>query len=329
MEQTSLVTGSGGHLGNNLVRALAAKGVPVVAAVRNPEHRTRLPASGCKMVTANLLDKASLASAMRGVTTLYQVGAVFKHWAKDPEREIYQANLAATRNALEAAAEAGVGRIVYVSSLGALDRSTTLINPTTWNPSRANVYFRSKTDAEKLAWELARRLRLDMVSVLPGAFIGKNCFNLTPTMGLLKTILDRKLPVDPGFFFNFVDVADVAEGCWLAATRGRSGERYLLANENPTSVGEIVKIAQETFPERNIKTPSKPPRLVLGLVVSLMEHIARIRGVEPELQRNFLTEFAAREVCDISKSRHELGFAPAAPLEAIRAALTYLASARL
>ena len=48
---------------------------------------------------------------------------------------------------------------------------------------------------------------------------------------MLQTILDVKLAADPGFWFNFVDVGDVAEGCWQAAQRGRAGERYLLTNE--------------------------------------------------------------------------------------------------
>lgn len=328
MKDLSFVTGAGGHLGNNLVRALAGRGLPVAAGVRNPAHRERLAGVSCRVALADLSDKAALTAAFRGARTVYLAAAVFRHWARDPEREIYQANLQATRNALEAAAAAGVARVVYVSSLGALDRAKTPIAPTTWNPKHESVYFRSKTDAEKLAWELAARLGLEMVSVLPGAFIGGNCFSLTPTMGLLRTILDRKLSVDPGFFFNFVDVADVAEGCWLAATRGRAGERYLLANETPTAVGEIVAIAQQMFPERGIKTPSRPPRVLLRLAASLMEGAARLRGVEPELQRNFLAEFTVREVCDISKSRGELGFAPRAPHEAIRAALAYLSSTR-
>ncbi|MBC8647792.1 MAG: hypothetical protein H7X85_11555, partial [Thermoanaerobaculia bacterium] len=47
----------------------------------------------------------------------------------------------------------------------------------------------------------------------------------------IQTILDGKLSVDPGFVFNFVDVSDVAEATWVAAAKGRPGERYLLANE--------------------------------------------------------------------------------------------------
>lgn len=328
MQNTVLVTGANGHLGNNLVRVLLGKGERVVAAIRNPTNRTALAGLKCDIAKIDLLDKASLVKGMAGVGVLYQVGAVFKHWAKDPEREIYQANLQGTQNALEAAAEVGVRRIVYVSSLGALDRSRTPITETTWNPVRTNVYFRSKTDAEKLVWELADKLGLEIVSVLPGAMIGENCFGMTPTMSLFKTILDGKLSANPGFFFNFVDVADIAEGCWLAATRGRPGERYLLANENCTGIEEIIRIAQHEFPDGGIRMPPTPPRLLLRLIVSLMEAVSKIRGVEPELQRNYFTEFSVRELCDITKARRELGFTPNPPREAIVNALRYVAATK-
>jgi dihydroflavonol-4-reductase len=326
MQNTVLVTGANGHLGNNLIRVLLGKDEKVVAGIRNPANCAALAGLECGIAQIDLLDKASLVKAMAGVGVLYQVGAVFKHWAKDPEREIYQANLQGTRNALEAAAEAGVRRIVYVSSLGALDRSRTPITETTWNPLTSNVYFRSKVDSEKLAWKLAGELALDMVSVLPGAMIGENCFSMTPTMALFRTILGGKLPIDPGFFFNFVDVADIAQGCWLAATRGRSGERYLLANENCTGIEEIIRIAQHEFPDKGIKIPPTPPRVLLRLLVSLTEGVSKIRGIEPELQSNYLTEFSIREACDISKAQRELDFNPRPPREVIVNTLHYVAA---
>ena len=328
MQNTVLVTGANGHLGNNLVRVLLGKGEKVVAGIRNPANRAALAGLECDITQIDLLDRSSLVKAMTGVSVLYQVGAVFKHWAKDPEREIYQANLQGTRNALEAAAEAGVRRIVYVSSLGALDRSLTPITEITWNPVTSNVYFRSKVDSEKLAWKLAGELALDVVSVLPGAMIGENCFAMTPTMSLFRTILSGKLTANPGFFFNFVDVADIADGCWLAATRGRPGERYLLANEKCTGIEEIIRNAQQEFPDSEIKMPPTPPRALLRLIVSLMEWVSKIRGVEPDLQRNYLTEFSVREVCDISKARRELGFNPKPPGEVLINTLRYVAATK-
>lgn len=325
MHKTSFVTGANGHLGNNLVRLLVDSGEHVIAGIRNPDHTDRLRTLDCRVAHADLFDKPSLIRALDKVDVLYQVGAVFKHWAPDPERDIYQTNMRATRNILEAAAEAGVEKIVYVSSLAAIDRTCNPITETTWNPDTSNVYFRSKTDSEKLAWDLAGKLGLSMVSVLPGAMIGPNCWSPTPTMSLLRTILEDKLTADPGFFFNFVDIRDVAEGCQQAANRGIPGERYLLANEHCTGVGEIVRLAQELFPQRNIKTPARPPKPLMHVVVALLELSARLRGREPEMQQNYLRVFALREECDISKARRVLGFDPRPPRVAIESALQYLA----
>lgn len=326
MHKTSFVTGANGHLGNNLVRLLVDRGERVIAGIRNPGHADRLRTLGCRVAHADLLDKPSLIRALDKVDVLYQVGAVFKHWTPDPERDIYQANMRATQNILEAAAEAGVEKIVYVSSLAALDRTCDPITETTWNPDTSNVYFRSKTDSEKLAWNRAGKLGLNMVSVLPGAMIGPNCWSPTPTMSLLRTILEGKLTADPGFFFNFVDIRDVAEGCRQAADRGVPGERYLLANEHCTGVGEIVRLAQELFPPRDIKTPARLPKPLMRTIVALLELTAKLRGREPEMQRNYLRVFTLREECDISKARRELRFAPRPPQEAIEAALKYQAS---
>jgi dihydroflavonol-4-reductase len=326
MPTTSLVTGANGHLGNNLVRRLLGRGERVVAGIRNPKYRAALENLGCTTAQVDLLDRASLPRALAGVDVVYQVGAVFKHWARDPERDIYTANLNATRNILEAAAQAGVRRLVYVSSLAALDRSRPPVTESGRNPDRSNVYFRSKTDSEKLAWELAAKYGLDLVSVLPGAMIGKNCLTPTPTMALLKSVLDGALPVNPGFFFNFIDVEDVAEGCHVVARSGKFGERYLLANERCTSIAELVRLAQAQFPERNIATPAKPPRLAITVAASVLEFVGRLTRREPMLQRNFLQAFTVPEHCDISKARRELGFRPRSPEESIASAFRYLAA---
>lgn len=327
MPTYTLVTGANGHFGNNLVRLLMSRGEHVIAGVRNPQHQKTMEDLGCTTVVADLLDRRALAVALSGVDVVYQVGAVFKHWAINPERDIYAANLQATRNLLEAAAHAGVKRLVYVSSLAALDRTRLPITEAGWNPDQSNLYFRSKTDAEKLAWELAEKHNLNMVSVLPGAMIGRNCLAPTPTMALLMSIMEGKLPVNPGFFFNFVDVEDVAVGCYRAALNGKPGERYLLANENCTSIEELVRQAQALFPERKIRMPAKPPRAVVYAAATMLEWVGKLTRREPLLQRNFLSAFTIREQCDISKAKRELGFQPRSPADAITSAFRYLAGA--
>lgn len=140
MAGLSLVTGANGHLGNNLTRALLERGeqeVVVRAGVRNPATAGPLEGLGCEIVRCELMDKGSLLEALKGVETLYQVAAVFRHWARNPEKEIVRPNLQGTRNVLEAAAESGVRRVVYVSSIAALDKNSPHrkgpFDESTWN----------------------------------------------------------------------------------------------------------------------------------------------------------------------------------------------------
>lgn len=56
----------------------------------------------------------------------------------------------------------------------------------------------------------------------------------------------------------------------------------------------IIQLAQDEFPDRHIKMT---PTALLYLIVSLMEGLSKIRGIEPELQRNYLTEFRFCEQC--------------------------------
>lgn len=326
MKNLSVVTGANGHLGNNLVRVLLEKGEAVVAGTRHGNRDQALTGLDCRVARLDLGDPDSLEHGFKGAQTVYLVGAVFRHWARDPVKEIYDANMAATRHALDAAATCGVKRIVYVSSLAATDRLRQPITEAGWNHDTSNIYFRSKNDSEQLAWQLANRHGLEMVSVLPAAMLGEHCYRPTPTMELLQIVLDGKLDVDPGFWFNFIDVRDVAEGCWLAGKQGRAGERYLLANENCTSVQELTATARELFPGRKIPIPRVPPKFLVWVVASIAEFWSGLSGTPPTLQRNFLNAFSVQEQCDITKARRELGFSPRPPFTVIERTLRLLAT---
>jgi len=324
MSKLNLVTGANGHLGNNLVRALLERGENVRASTRNPQDTAPFDGLDCEIVQADLMDKDSLLKALEGVDTLYQVAAVFRHWARDPQREIIEPNLQGTRNVLEAAAAQGVRRIVYVSSEATLDHHVNPVNESTWRTEfRGNPYVQSKTEAEQLAWQLAKELDLDMVSVLPGAIIGPHCYRLTVTMRYLQQVIDDEVFIDVNFPFTFVDVRDVSEGMILAAQKGKRGERYLLVTEEPVSTQQIIALAQEIKP--NLKTPPRAPKFLLQGMSSMMEFASKITGKQPLLLRSQVDLFygvAPRK--DISKARAELGFSPRDTETALRETLHYL-----
>jgi dihydroflavonol-4-reductase len=258
------------------------------------------------------------------VHTLYQVAAVFKHWAPNPQADIIEPNLQGTKNILEAAASQGVERIVYVSSEVTLDDEILPVTESTWRTEfYNNPYVQSKTQSEQLAWELAKELDLNMVSVLPGAITGPNCQYLTPTMDYLHQALNGEVFVDVNFPLTFVDARDLAQGMLAAAKKGRRGERYLLVTEEPMRTEQVINLIRERNPD--VKMPPRVPKFVLQGLSSLMELASKITGKQPMLLRSQVELFydvAARK--DISKARTELEFNPRDPEAAIREALDYL-----
>jgi len=326
-ENLVLVSGANGHLGNNLVRLLIKKGFQVRASVRNIKNKDCFKDLDCEVVQADITDKVSFIKALQGVHTFYAVGASFKLWAKDPKKEIYDVNMNGTRNTIEAAAEAGVKRIVYVSSIAALDYTNLPTKESNgYNPDRRDMYYNSKNDGEKLAFQLAKELGIELVSVMPGAMIGSEAFlPLNVSYGVLMLILNKQIPMDTKITLNWVDVKDVAEGCYLASQKGRSGERYILANEKCMTITDTTKLAQKLYPELKIKVPGSVPKFVLYAIAGIMEFSAKISGKPPVLTTKDIAMFSGlQQNFDISKSRNELGFNPKNPEQAVKEALSYL-----
>ncbi|MCC3217694.1 NAD-dependent epimerase/dehydratase family protein [Chryseobacterium sp. X308] len=322
-----LVSGANGHLGNNLVRLLIKEGFHVRASVRSIQNKECFKDLNCEVVQADITDKGSFVKALQGVHTFYAVGASFKLWAKNPKKEIYDVNMNGTRNTIEAAAEAGVKRIVYVSSIAALDYTHLPAKESNgYNPDRRDMYYNSKNDGEKLAFQLAEELGIELVSVMPGAMIGGEAFlPLNVSYGVLKLILNKQIPMDTQITLNWVDVKDVAEGCYLATQKGRSGERYILANEKCMTITNTTRLAQKLYPELKIKVPGSVPKFVLYTIAGLMELSAKISGKPPVLTTKDIAMFSGlQQNFDISKARNELGFNPKNPEQAVREALSYL-----
>jgi len=323
----SLVSGANGHLGNNLVRLLLQKGIPVRATVRNIQNKKSFEGLNCEVMEADITDKASFVKALHGVETFYAVGASFKLWAKDPKKEIYDVNIQGTRNTIEAAAEAGVKRIVYVSSIAALDYTHLPTKESNgYNPDRRDMYYNSKNDGEKLAFELARKLGIELFSVMPSAMIGSEAsLPMNVSYNILKLILNKQIPVDTKITLNWIDVKDVAEGCYLAAQKGRPGERYILANEQCMTITDTTKLADQLYPDLQLKVPGAVPKFMLYAIAGIMELSAKMSGKAPVLTRKDIAMFSGlQQNFDISKSRNELGFAPKSPAKAVQEALEYL-----
>lgn len=288
-KKISLVTGANGHLGNNLVRELLKKGENVRAGVRNLTDKKPFDGLDCEVVYTDLMDEESLKKALEGVDVLYQVAAVFKHWAENPERDIIEPNVLGTRKILEAAKQANVKKIVYISSVAALSAHEVnekgKIDETSWQKnSFGNAYFESKLKSEKLAWKIAENLRLNMVTVLPGAMIGGEFIKETSSTVFFHNIINEKMKISFDSEMSIIDVIDVAKGIISAAEKGINGTRYIMTNEIPIKIDDIYSIAKQVKPQ--LEQPPKLSKEELLELAGKMELEAKINKKPPLLQKS-------------------------------------------
>lgn len=311
MNKVCLVTGANGHLGNNIVRLLIEDGNTVKAGVRDTSDTAAFDGLDCELVYADILDKDAMLSALEGVDVLFQAAAVFKHWAADPEKDIVEANVKGTETVLEAAATAGVKQVVYISSVASVGHNGQPLAEDSWNPDMSNPYYRSKILSEQKAQEIARRRGMWMVVILPAAMLGPNSRKLTPTMEYMDLVLRNKLPFDPQFFFNFVDVRDVSRGAISALSNGRDGERYILATANSSSMDDVVDALNTISPAARIRGRKKAPKWLLMSIAWMQERVSAITKKEAGLTvSQVATFFGVRQEYDISKARGALQYTP-------------------
>jgi nucleoside-diphosphate-sugar epimerase len=109
------------------------------------------------------------------------------------------------------------------------------------NPEEADDYYRSKILADrKVDAFLETHLDMWACMVLPGWMVGPGDVGPTSSGQMILDFLYRKLPGIPPATFSMVEAREVAEAMWLAAQRGRRGERYLAAGRH-MSMGDLFQ----------------------------------------------------------------------------------------
>ena len=305
-------------MGNNLVRELLKEGHSVRASVRDLSNTAPFIGLECEMVKADLMDKSSLITAMKGVDVLYLTAAVYRSWAVDVENEIITVNIRGTQNAIEAAAESGVKKIIYISTSLAANHEKEPIDAEGWNACTSDPYRASKTKAEKLAWGLAKQHHLWMVSILPSALVGPHCYgHMTPSMGFLANVMENKIPIDPNFYFNYVDVQEIARYIRIAAEKGKMGERYLLTQKTCIGSTAIFGLAQSLNP--GVEIPKKIPYGVMLLAAHMMKLKSKFTKKQPLMLPHQVSSFyKADKRYDISKAKRDFGFNPRPQIEVLK-----------
>ena len=317
----ALVTGASGFVGRHVVDALLRRGASVRCLVR-AASRPRLDGRSVEVVEGDLTDPAAVRRAVEGADAVFHCAADYRLYVPDPPA-MYASNVDGTRHVLEASAEAGVPRVVYTSTVGALghrhDGSPADETTPVSLGDMIGHYKRSKYLAERVADEWAKR-GLPVVIVNPSAPVGDGDVKPTATGKMIVDFDRGKIPayVDTGL--NLVDVRDVAEGHLLAAERGRPGERYILGNEN-LPLREILALLAEITgrPAPRVRLPHFVPLAVAAVNTSW----SRLTGGTPEYELDAVRLARRKMYFDAGKAVRELGLRRTPVIEPLRRAVTW------
>jgi dihydroflavonol-4-reductase len=304
------VTGGTGFIGGHVVRLLRERDDDVVAWVRDPAKGEALAALGAELREGDLSDRVALAAGMAGCDAVIHGAAVYEVGIPKRERPaMYEANVTGTENALGAALDAEIPKVVYVSTVGAFGNTHgEIVDETYEHPGEGFTSYYEET--KYLAHQVAKRLIADglpCVIVQPGGVYGPNDHS-----AIGKQILDfvsGRLPLVPfgEVGMNMVHVEDVANGVLLALDRGRIGEAYIIGDQITTMRGLLdttAKVAGKRPPRGNL------PNGVMKAIAPLGPVIGPVMGQPPNFRELISSADGVTFWAKQDKAVAELGFQP-------------------
>jgi nucleoside-diphosphate-sugar epimerase len=302
-----LVTGATGFTGGHLARALNQRGHHVRALVRDPGKAGDLKAAGVELAAGDLRDRASLASAMSGIDIVYHIAAIYRRagLSTDAYRAV---NATAVGELIEAAARAGVRRVVHCSTVGVhgdVDHppanEDAPLKP-------GDVYQETKLEGERVAREAGARAGIEVTIARPTGIYGPGDRRL---LKMFKGVARGRFPIlgRGEIYYHLTYIDDLVEGFRLCGEHPAAANRtYILAGGEVTTLNELVRIIADV-------AGVKPPRLHLPvwpfwMAGALCEAICQPLALEPPIYRRRVDFYTKSRAFDIARAREEIGYAP-------------------
>jgi len=302
-----LVTGATGFTGGHLARALAGRGYDVGALVRDVARAQDLASSGVRLEQGDLRDRASLTRATANVDVVYHVAAIYRQ-AGLPRDAYHAVNAVAVKDIIEAAAANGVRRVVHCSTVG--------VHGDVQHPPAnedaplgpGDVYQETKLEGERFAREAAARLGIEVTIVRPTGIYGPGDRRL---LKLFRGVARRRwVTLGSGeIYYHLTYIDDLVEGFRLCGEHEAAANRtYILAGGEVTTLNALVQIVADVarVPAPRLHLPVWP----VWAMGAVCEAVCAPLGIEPPIYRRRVDFFTKSRAFDISRARHDIGYAP-------------------
>ena len=315
------VTGATGFIGGVVARQLRDRGDEVVCLVRTPGKAAKLTEIGCELVEGDLGDREAMRAAMEGCDGVIHSAAMYEVGIPESQHAaMREANVVGTENALGAAGDAGVPKIVYVSTCGAFGNTHhEIVDETYRHPGEhyTSYYEQTKVEAHRIADRMIEE-GLPCVIVQPGGVYGPG--DPSQLADLIDQFVKGKMPLIPfpELGLCLAHVEDTAAGIVLALDRGGKGETYVLAGPPTTmrdAVGIVAGLTGRKAPKRAVPTALMKALTPIGpLVGKMMNQPPNLRELISSADN--VTFWATND-----KAARELGYSPREIEEGLRQTL--------
>jgi len=264
MSKLVLVTGISGYIGQHCAVELIRNGYRVRGSVRNLDKSDKVTADLNKVIDTqgnlefcrlDLLQDAGWDEALAGCDYLLHVASPFIKSEPKNEDDLIRPAVDGTRRALSAAKKAGIKRVVLTSSMVAMIGGSSgefAVDQDSWtdvNARGVSAYLKSKTLAEKAAWEFIEEQtgadRMELVVVNPGPVYGPTLSDRISgaSLSTYRDLILGKTPMLPKAAINMSDVRDVAKIHVRALTNdAAAGRRFIVSSERAYSFKEMAEV---------------------------------------------------------------------------------------
>ncbi len=311
MNKPFLVTGAGGFVGTNLVRALLERNYLVRAMVRNPAKAKHLQALGVEIVEADMGNPQSLEKVVDNVQGVFHIAALFRQ-AGLPDQEYMKVNTEGTRALLDASIRAGVRRFVHCSTVGVHGdvEHPPANEDAPFKPG--DIYQVSKLEGEKIVTQYFKEERIRGVVIRPAMIYGPGDERIGKVFRMIAK--NRFFYIGKGnALVHFIDVRDLCRAFILGMEKEEINNRvYIIAGEQISTLSEVVNIIADRLGVRRpwLHLPVRPMQ-ILG---DVCEAICTPLRISPPIFRRRVDFYIKNRAFDISRARQELGYHPAQSL---------------
>ena len=327
-KSTVLVTGGSGFIGSHSILQLLAAGHQVRTTVRSlkreAEVRAMLKQGGAEpgdrlsFIATDLESDAGWPEAVAGCDSVLHVASPFPSSVPKHDDELIVPAREGALRVLRAARDARVKRVVLTSSFAAIGYGqkpqTTPFNETNWtdlNGEGLGAYVKSKTIAERAAWDFIAReggtLELSVINPVGvfGPVLGPD---YSTSILLVQRLMDGAMPGVPRLYFGAVDVRDVADLHIRAMTDpAAKGERFLAVAGDFMSILEIAKVLKRNLGPSARRVPAR----------QLPDWLVRLAALRDPAVKLLLPELGKMRNATNEKARRVLGWAPRSNEESI------------